>query len=129
MPSRSQRSVEHSQVAPAIGGVDHEVKDGAIVPEVEAAAEVVISQVGLDPGNAAGLPGQVRLRPLQCLGRNIGDGHVAVASPHQVTGERGGAAADVDQRSVAGRSASAIRSREVAGTASVQLSFSIGFSA
>jgi hypothetical protein len=66
------------QVGRAIVGRDHEVKDGAIVPECEPPPEVVVADVGNHPGHPVGfrksLPG-----PFERRGGDFGDRDVGVA--------------------------------------------------
>ncbi len=71
------------------------------MPEIEAAAEVVIAHIGLDPiDRRRGLAEAVA-----CLRqggrRDVGDGDVRVARCEQLPGEPGGAAADVEDGRVA----------------------------
>lgn len=51
MPSRPQRCAQNAEIALAVGGADHEVKHGAIVPEVIATPEVMGADVRLDPAD------------------------------------------------------------------------------
>lgn len=55
VPAHPQHPPQRAEVAIPFGGVHHEVERGAVMPEVEAVAEVVSSDVSVDPG---GLPGK-----------------------------------------------------------------------
>lgn len=100
---RTQRSVEHCEIAVPIGGGDHEVEDGAIVPEVEATAEVVAARIGLNPGHLARGFAQLGFGALQRLGGYVGDRHVAVPAPQQFAGQPRCATAHIEDRGVQGQ--------------------------
>lgn len=93
---RPQGALERGEVAGASGGVDHEVKEGAVVPEVEPATEVVVPYVGFGPAHAARGRAEVGPGALQGGGGDVGDGDIGIAPAQQLGGQPRGASADVD---------------------------------
>lgn len=100
MAARMQRPPEGREVAVAIGDIDHEVKDSAIVPEVEAATKVVVANVGLNPCHSVGILAKVGFGSVKRLARDVGDSDVAMAELQQLGGKAGRAATHVDNRGI-----------------------------
>jgi hypothetical protein len=57
------------EVGVAVAAVDHEVEDGAVVPEREAPPEIVAEHVRLEPGDPIGALTELRPREGEKTGR------------------------------------------------------------
>ena len=122
MPAKTKCLPQDGQVGLAISRINHEVKDGPVVPEVEPAPEVVLTYVGVDPGDLVGALGQIGLGLLQRGDGEIGDGDVAVAGLQKLTGQARRAAPSVEDLASRPRSVASMRARDRSGIASNQLS-------
>ena len=83
--------------------VDHEVKDGAVVPEVEMTAEVVGTHIGLHPCHPARRLAEIDLRAFQRLSGYVGDHHIAIPAPQQLGSQSRCATTHVKYRGVQGQ--------------------------
>lgn len=120
-------ALDSRHVGATVLGGNHELEHGAIVPEPEAAAEVVRADVGDDPGDAV-RRGEAVAGALERLAGDVGHGDVRVAAVHELGREVRRTAPDIGDRRVERRASSSIIANEARGAASNQLTASGAFS-
>jgi hypothetical protein len=89
------------EVPRTIGPVREEVKDGAIVPEIDGRHRPLASNVRLNPGNRR--VGQSRLGTVERRAGNVNDAHAPNTASDQSIHEAGIPAPHIDYSTVAGQ--------------------------
>ena len=110
-PARGQGRLDQGAVAALFAGVDQEVKDGAVMPQVAAAVRLPVQHIGDDPLDASGPLAQAGAGMGQRRLGNVEDGEIGEAAIEQAVHQQRGAAANVDHR-IAGRGPGGLDQRQ-----------------
>ena len=112
----------------AVRGADHEVENGAIVPEVVETAEVMRANVGLDPADLRRIAPKLRLGEGERGRRDVGDREVRVTHAEQPRREARRPAANIKDARVVAQACRLDELERALRRGSYQLTFSGVFS-